>query len=87
MELVLSGCSAVDAERRTQLILKHSVIAYSSQSSKITKASHHHYYKHYQQGMVTPRSLEELAKSVELAEGSSVEQSIQVALSLSYYES
>jgi len=28
-------------------------------------------------GMVTPRSLEELAKSVELAEGSSVEQSIQ----------
>ena len=30
--------------------------------------------------MVTPRSLEELAKSVELAEGSSVEQSIQVAI-------
>ena len=28
--------------------------------------------------MVTPRSLEELAKSVELAEGSTVEQAIQV---------
>ena len=70
--------------RRTQLILKYCVIAYLLivifLNRQDLSASHYHFYNLYQQGMVTPRSLEELAKSVELAEGSSVEQSIQVPI-------
>ena len=76
-----ASCSAQDTnDTETLLDSLLSQITDISQSPTITKAPHHHYYNLPLQGMVTPRSLEELAKSVELAEGSTVEQAIQVPL-------
>ena len=74
-----ASCSAQDTnDTETLQDSLLSQITDISQSPTITKAPHHHYYNLPLQGMVTPRSLEELAKSVELAEGSTVEQAIQV---------
>ena len=80
-----ASCSAQDTnDTETLLDSLLSQITDIPLSPTITRAPHHHYYNLPLQGMVTPRSLEELAKSVELAEGSTVEQAIQVLFYILY---